>query len=1312
MATGAAGEPVLLAWRRFGEGGSLIAAAALPRDAVLAPFRDRLWRHAGIGLLATILAGALLAAAAAQRRVAVSDARFRGTFEQAAVGMAHVSPDGRPLMVNRRLCDLLGYGEAELMDRGFAGVTHPDDHPADRQQSRRLLAGEIDSYTLRKRFIRADGTVLWGRLTVSPLRDRPGGPAIALIFVVQDITDRVLAETALAASEARSRVLLESISDAFFAVGPDWRFGYLNPEAARLLGMPAKELLGQVIWDALPGLVGSPFEIAYRRVGSDRVPESLTAWYPDHRRWYEVRAFPSAEGGISVFLRDVTEARAAEAALSESEARLRRVQRIGRIGGFEIDLRTGVNRRSPEYMGLQGVAEQEAWERHQDWVRRLHPDDRERAERRFLDAIADGAANTEYAQEYRIVTPGGQLRWIAARAEIERDAEGRATRMLGAHVDVTELKRAEAALAESEARLRTIFETVPVGLILAELPSGRIIGGNSHAERMLGHPVLLSPDAASYGDYAGFHADGRRVAWQEYPLARLAADGEENPELELLYARPDGSRTWMRVMGRPVRGASGEVVGGVIAMVDVDQERRAAEALAAREALLSAIGASSPDVIFAKDRAGRTLYANPATLGVFGRTAEEVLGRTDAELLDDPAQAARLRENDERIMALGRAETVEEPVADARRRGETRHFRVTKAPMRDEAGRVNGIVGVARDVTEERAAAAALEAAKQRLEVVLDGAGLGSWRFDVRTGGVEFDERWAAMLGRKLDEVDPHLRTIEALIHPDDDRQRRLALEDHLAGRTPVYEAEYRLRHGDGRWIWVLSRGRVVERDGAGAPLTATGTHLDITARREAEQARASSEERLALASAAARMGVWDLDVASNSSVVNGQYKELYGLPADDLTFTTAEWLARLHPDDRERARAKARAAIEASGEYEDEFRILRADTGEERWLATRGRVIEAGSRGRRMIGVNHDVTERRAEAERQLLLAREVDHRAKNVLAVVRSIVKLTRAEDPRRFAEAVEGRVAALARAHTLLARDRWTGAGIAEVIREELAAYAGGGRLVLDGPEMRLKPDAVQPLSMILHELATNAAKYGALSAPGGGLRLSWRVEAGRLRLRWVERDGPPVLAPPERRGFGSTVVGATARGQLGGNATFHWDPEGLSCDILLPAERVLAAGAAAAEEAHGTASAGLASDPAAVSLRGRRVLLVEDEPLVALEAAAALEELGCEVVGPAATLEEALRLAASEAPRLDVAVLDVNLGGRASFPVADLLAGHGVPVVHVTGYGSLPGGREAGAGALLLNKPLRDGQLTLALRRAIAGTASPRDTAAAS
>lgn len=221
---------------------------------------------------------------------------------------------------------------------------------------------------------------------------------------------------------------------------------------------------------------------------------------------------------------------------------------------------------------------------------------------------------------------------------------------------------------------------------------------------------------------------------------------------------------------------------------------------------------------------------------------------------------------------------------------------------------------------------------------------------------------------------------------------------------------------------------------------------------------------------------------------------------------------------------------------------------------------------------IMRDISARKAAEARQDILVREVDHRAKNILAVVQSVLRLTPRDQPGAFA-AAEMRVSGLARVHSLLAEGGWSGADLHAVAERELAAYctvgggAGGGPAVFfDGPPVALAPSAVQPVAMVLHELATNAAKHGALSAPGGRVEVRWRAgrregEDGLLRLHWVETGGPPVAGPPERRGFGTRVVEVTARGQLGGSVERRWEPGGLVVEVAVPLAQVLAGAEAA-------------------------------------------------------------------------------------------------------------------------------------------------------
>jgi two-component sensor histidine kinase len=340
----------------------------------------------------------------------------------------------------------------------------------------------------------------------------------------------------------------------------------------------------------------------------------------------------------------------------------------------------------------------------------------------------------------------------------------------------------------------------------------------------------------------------------------------------------------------------------------------------------------------------------------------------------------------------------------------------------------------------------------------------------------------------------------------------------------------------------------------------------DTALRDRAEAARAS-EARLRLAVEGTGMATWDLDLRSGQIIWSRHHFLMLGLDPDSAAAASIDaWRGLVLPDDLIRVETAWQRAEREGSLFHVAYRIRRADDGRLRWIDSYGRFVRApsgedGAPGApsaagRFVGVMFDVTERRGAEEQQRMLMREVDHRAKNILAVVQSVLRLTRAEDPRAFAAAVEGRVLALARAHELLARDNWHGAGLREVIEQELAPYRGvPARIVLDGPRLRLPADAVQPLGMVVHELATNAAKYGALSVPQGRLRVAWRrAPDGTLHLHWEERGGPALRGAPGRRGFGSRLIASTVQGQLGGKVDFAWHEAGLVCGIALPAERL--------------------------------------------------------------------------------------------------------------------------------------------------------------
>jgi two-component sensor histidine kinase len=201
---------------------------------------------------------------------------------------------------------------------------------------------------------------------------------------------------------------------------------------------------------------------------------------------------------------------------------------------------------------------------------------------------------------------------------------------------------------------------------------------------------------------------------------------------------------------------------------------------------------------------------------------------------------------------------------------------------------------------------------------------------------------------------------------------------------------------------------------------------------------------------------------------------------------------------------------------------------------------------------IARDITERKRSEAQIAILAREAEHRARNLLANVKAMVQLSQADTPDSLKEAIGGRLEALTKVHSLFVKSRWTGAELRSLITQELSPYsrAGDMRTWIDGPSVMLKPDLAQAIAVALHELATNAAKYGALSVDTGRVRVEWRCADDRLVLRWTEAGGPPVK-PPTRRGFGTNLMRTMIRSQGGGDVRLDWNAEGLTCEIVLPA-----------------------------------------------------------------------------------------------------------------------------------------------------------------
>jgi len=424
----------------------------------------------------------------------------------------------------------------------------------------------------------------------------------------------------------------------------------------------------------------------------------------------------------------------------------------------------------------------------------------------------------------------------------------------------------------------------------------------------------------------------------------------------------------------------------------------------------------------------------------------------------------------------------------------------------------------------------------------------------------------------------------------------------------------------------------------------------------------------------------------------NAGAKRIFGYDAEEMIGRPITWIipAELHAEEKE-ILARLRR-----GERIQHFETVR--------VAKDGRRVEVSltvsplhDKFGNVVGASkiaRDITERK-EAERlQSLLVDELNHRVKNTLAMVQAIASQSHrhARSPADFVSNLTGRIQALAKAHTLLTESRMQGVDIGAILREQvLLGASDDSRVSCSGPGFVLPAQMAVHLALVLHELATNARKYGALSTSSGRLSVDWEVRTTGVRtlhLQWKESGGPRVTAPT-RHGFGTALIEQSLRGHSG-DASIQYGADGLTCTLVLPVPeepRPMSATYVTASETAVALARHYRADMRS-EFTGKRILIIEDDPLIAMNLESSLIEAGCKILGSARTIEDASALIANA--DFDIALLDANLGGQPVDALAIALTKRNIPFAFVTGYGreALPHGFQ---GALVLEKPFSDSQV---------------------
>jgi PAS domain S-box-containing protein len=482
-----------------------------------------------------------------------------------------------------------------------------------------------------------------------------------------------------------------------------------------------------------------------------------------------------------------------------------------------------------------------------------------------------------------------------------------------------------------------------------------------------------------------------------------------------------------------------------------------------------------------------------------------------------------------------------------RQDGRVERVQWSMQPWRTADGRIGGAVLFTQFVT------GILAESEVRFRATFENAAVGMAHVAPDGRWLRVNEALCRIVGYLADEL--VTKSFQDITHPDDLAADLAEVKGMLDGDIDHYNMDKRYLRKDGSIVWVrLTVGGVRKSDGSIDYFVSIVE--DISARKQAEQALQASKDRLQLALDAAQLGSFQYDRGRRMLSWDRRCKDIYGIAEDEVRIEDLVKLA--HSDDTEMVWMFINTPLHAPQKPDAfEHRIRRG--GEVRWVEVhRLAYFEDAGHGLRAehdVGTIQDITGRKEREEKEELLMREINHRAKNMLSVVEAIAHQTAAKNPEDFIERFSERIQALSANQDLLVRNEWKGVDIGDLVHAQLAHFADliGSRIAVQGPKLCLNPASVQAIGLALHELSTNAAKYGALSTDRGRVDISWESDGHTLTMSWIESDGP--ASPPKQRGFGTIVLEAMVERSVGGEVELDYAPSGLTWRLTCPAANVL-------------------------------------------------------------------------------------------------------------------------------------------------------------
>jgi PAS domain S-box-containing protein len=833
------------------------------------------------------------------------------------------------------------------------------------------------------------------------------GQVVAVSLVSTNFTDRKQAEEAIRQSEQRMRLHVQQTPLAVIEWDLEFRVTTWNRGAERVFGYSEQEALGQYYTFVVPAAVHEQVEkvlaaLLTKKGGERSTNVNITK---DGRtilcEWYNT-PLVNADGqviGVASLAEDITVRKQAETALRESQRRLTTL--LSNLPGAayrcKADPNWTVEFLSDGYLPLTGYDPSQRigqpGTRHSDLI---HPDDRQREFTVMQQAVAEKRA---YQVEYRLRTASGQEKWVWEQGRGVFSENGELEAIEGFTTDITDRKRAEEALADREARLLEAQEVANLGFYVLDLAAGRwtsspvldrIFGISvDHARTTDGWAILMHPDDRQemldyffkqvVGEGRQFNREyrivrqaDRQVRWV-HGLGRLQFDGDGQPVSMLGTIQDITERKEAQLALQQARDELEQRVeertaelrqSNQLLKAEVEQRRQAEEKLTIfrrfAEAATQGFGMADVD--------GQITYVNPFLARLFGaQSPDEVLGTHVSKYY--PADYLQRRER-EIIPALRHREHWQGEQMLAFPDGQMHPTIHSVFPVYGENGELLRVAAVITDVTELKRAEEELRQSyeelrksEERYDLVVRGAGVGLWDWDIRSGKVYYSPRWKSIFGYDEHEIGDGFEDWACRLHPDEREQIIKLQADFLMGTSPIVTAEYRLRHKDGSYRWITAHAIVV-RDEQGKALRLVGSHGDITDRKRAQEELRDSEARLSFALEVSRTGAWDLHLLDHTAHRSLQHDRIFGYQSLLPCWTYEMFLEHVLPEDREGVDHQFRQAVDTQGDWSFECRIRRSD-GQIRWIwaAGRHRPHESG-KPRSMAGIVQDITDRRKREE------------------------------------------------------------------------------------------------------------------------------------------------------------------------------------------------------------------------------------------------------------------------------------------------------------------------------------------------------------